>query len=73
MDIEGAECDALAGAREVLLRFRPTLAISLYHRPSDFVTIPRFLDDLALDYRFHLDHHTLYLNESVLFAVPAGR
>jgi FkbM family methyltransferase len=73
MDIEGAEYDALAGARDVLQRYRPTLAISLYHRTSDFVTIPRFLDSLGLDYRMYLDHHTLYLNESVLFAVPAGR
>ncbi|MFO0522637.1 MAG: FkbM family methyltransferase [bacterium] len=73
MDIEGAECDALAGAREVLQRYRPKLAISLYHRPSDFVTIPRYLDSLGMNYRFYLDHHTLYLNESVLFAVPEGR
>ena len=73
MDIEGAEYDALAGAQDVLQRFRPRLAISLYHRPSDFVTIPRYLDSLGLNYRFYLDHHTLYMNESVLFAIPEGR
>ena len=73
MDIEGAEYDVLAGARDVLQRYRPRLAISLYHRPSDFVTIPCYLDSLGLNYRFYLDHHTLYLNESVLFAVPEGR
>jgi FkbM family methyltransferase len=73
MDIEGAEYDALAGAQDVLQRFRPRLAISLYHRPSDFVTIPRYLDSLGLNYRFYLDHHTLYINESVLFAIPEGR
>jgi FkbM family methyltransferase len=41
MDIEGAENKALAGARDVLTRFRPRLCIASEHYPDDMVTIPR--------------------------------
>jgi FkbM family methyltransferase len=40
MDIEGAEQRALAGARGILSRFHPRLALSAYHRPDDPVGIP---------------------------------
>jgi hypothetical protein len=68
MDIEGAELDALRGAMHTLRRDRPRLAISLYHRISDFETIPRFLASLELGYRFYLDHYTIHAEETVLFA-----
>jgi FkbM family methyltransferase len=70
MDIEGAELPALKGAERSLRAHRPKLAISLYHQLSDFVTIPRYLESLSLGYDYYLDHHTIYLNETVLFAVP---
>jgi FkbM family methyltransferase len=73
MDIEGAELDALKGAEASIRRHRPKLAISLYHRPEDFTEIPRYIDSLDLGYRFYLEHHTLYQNETVLFAVPPPR
>jgi FkbM family methyltransferase len=70
MDIEGAELDALRGAESSIRRYRPKLAISLYHSPEDFETIPRYLAGLELGYSFYLDHHTIYQNETVLFGVP---
>ena len=68
MDIEGAELDALHGAEGLLLRFRPRLAICLYHRPEDFTTIPLYLDSLQLGYRFYLEHHYVNQFETVLYA-----
>jgi FkbM family methyltransferase len=68
LDIEGAELDALKGARRTLLRDRPRLAISLYHRPEDWTTIPRFIDGLGVGYRFSLGHFTVHSEETVLFA-----
>lgn len=68
MDIEGSELRALRGAVETLRRFRPRLAISLYHRREDFYTIPEFLDGLGLGYRFFLDHYTIHHEETVLYA-----
>jgi len=70
MDIEGAELDALKGAEASIRKHRPKLAISLYHKPDDFDSIPRYLAGLDLGYRFYLDHHTIYQNETVLFGVP---
>lgn len=70
MDIEGAELKALKGAENTILRFRPKLAISLYHSIDDFNTIPRYLASLGLTYKYYLDHHTIYENETVLFAIP---
>lgn len=68
MDIEGAELDALKGAENTLKKFRPKLAISLYHSIDDFTSIPKYLSALNLGYNFYLDHHTIYQNETVLFA-----
>lgn len=68
MDVEGAELAALEGARETLLRFRPRLAISVYHKPQDIWRIPGWLDALGAGYRFHLDHYTIHHEESVLYA-----
>jgi FkbM family methyltransferase len=70
MDIEGAELDALKGGEQTIRRHRPKLAISLYHKPEDFETIPRWLAGLDLGYEFYLEHHTIYRNETVLFGVP---
>ena len=70
MDIEGSEPEALKGVEKTIKKFRPKLAISLYHSLSDFSTIPQYLNSLNLDYLFYLDHRTIYQNETVLFAVP---
>lgn len=70
MDIEGAELYALKGAEKALKKFHPKLAISLYHSIQDFNSIPRYLESLGLAYKYYLDHHTIYENETVLFAVP---
>jgi len=40
MDIEGAEQNALRGARETLSRFHPRLALTSYHLPEDVTKIP---------------------------------
>ncbi len=68
MDIEGSELDALRGAESTIRRWRPKLAISLYHRPDDFVVIPAWIDALGLGYRFFLEHYSIHSEETVLYA-----
>jgi FkbM family methyltransferase len=70
MDIEGAEIHALKGAEKTILNFHPKLAISLYHSVEDFITIPMYINSLGLRYKYYIEHHTIYENETVLFAVP---
>jgi len=69
MDIEGAELEALKGAVKTLKRFKPKLAIALYHKLEDFWTIPDFLQSLGLGYRFYLGHYTIFEYETVLYAI----
>ena len=69
MDIEGAENNALAGAIETIRRFKPKLAIALYHSVQDFESIPKFINDLNLGYKFYLLHATIHTEETMLFAI----
>jgi FkbM family methyltransferase len=41
MDIEGAERHALAGGAEILARFKPRMAVCIYHQADDRSVIPR--------------------------------
>ncbi len=68
MDIEGAEIAALKGSAETLAAHRPKLAISVYHRLSDFYEIPELIDRLAPGYDFRLQHRCAYEGETILFA-----
>ena len=73
MDIEGAELDALKGGESTIRKFKPKLAISLYHSLDDFCDIPAYLDSLNLGYQFYLHHATIHTEETVLFAhIPAA-
>ncbi len=40
MDIEGAEVEAIEGARETIAKYHPRMAIAAYHQPDDPVSIP---------------------------------
>ena len=51
MDIEGAEPQALEGAKATVARFHPRMAISLEHRPSDPDQIPALVKRLWPDYK----------------------
>lgn len=68
MDIEGAEFDALQGARNVIVRDRPLMAISVYHRAGDMLAIMDYLHDIVPEYRFWLRHYSISLADTVLYA-----
>ena len=68
MDIEGSELGALQGGEKALRRWRPRLAISLYHRPEDLFSIPLWLGSLECGYRFFLNHHSIHHEETVLYS-----
>lgn len=70
MDIEGGELAALQGARKLLSRCRPRLAICLYHRQDHPWRIPLFLHQALPGYEFHLRDHGTDGWELVLYAFP---
>ena len=73
MDIEGAEMNALHGASNIIKRFGPKLAITVYHKPEDLFTIPQLIKSIRPDYTLYLDHFTTSNLETVLFAVPVSQ
>lgn len=70
LDIEGAEIPALQGARRLIQRYRPTMALSLYHRPDDLWAIPAALDDIYPGYRLFIRQHYFNSFDCVLYAIP---
>jgi len=69
MDIEGAELEALKGAKETIQRDRPKLAICIYHKPEDLWEIPLYIKELVPEYRFYIRHHGFGKSETVLYAI----
>lgn len=72
MDIEGAEIEALRGARHTILEHHPKLAICVYHRADDFWKIPETVFSIRDDYDLYLRHYTEGVTETVMFFIPAG-
>ena len=69
MDIEGSELAALQGAEQTIKHLKPKLAICMYHKPEDLITIPHFLKNLVPEYKFFLRNHLHIAQELVLYAI----
>ena len=68
MDIEGAELNALKGAKETIIKNKPRLAICIYDKPKDIYEIPEYILSLVPEYRFWIRHYTSNNWETVLYA-----
>lgn len=68
MDIEGSELTALHGAEKVIIRDKPLLALSVYHRMGDMPIIMDYLHQLVPEYRFWIRHYSIGFAETVLYA-----
>lgn len=51
MDIEGAEPNALRGARETLAKYKPRISIAAYHQPDHPRVIPELIRAARPDYQ----------------------
>lgn len=69
MDIEGAELDALIGAKNTLIKNSPKLAICIYHKWSHRWEIPLLLKEYLPEYKFYLKK-SHPRSETVLLATP---
>ncbi len=56
MDVEGQEVAAINGAKETILKHKPKMLISAYHRTDDFVTIPKAVLGIRSDYKIYVRH-----------------
>jgi len=74
MDIEGSESEALRGAEVLIKKYNPCLAICVYHKESDLIDIPRFIQGIVPTgtYNYYLRFHGYDLAELVFYAIPVG-
>jgi FkbM family methyltransferase len=70
LDLEGADRNALVGAVGTLTKYRPQLALSIYHYVPDFWDIPDFVLRILPDYYLYLDFYSYERWETILYAIP---
>lgn len=70
MDIEGSEIPALCGARRIISKDHPVLAICIYHRIPDLWEPARIIQECYEGYRFYIRHYSDNAAETVLYAIP---
>ena len=75
MDIEGAEMDALTGAKNTIINNHPCLTICVYHKEDDLIVIPQYINSLVGEgvYDYYLGFHGLNLAELVFYAIPVRK
>lgn len=73
LDIEGYEPQALTGAREVMQRAQPVLAVCAYHSQDHLWALPLAIAARSPDHRLTLVPHLSDGWDLVLYAVPPSR
>jgi FkbM family methyltransferase len=69
MDIEGAEPEALKGAKQIIKQQAPVLAISVYHKLEHLWEIPLQIQALNENYKLYLRHHRWNMHDTVCYAI----
>lgn len=69
MDIEGSEVQALIGAKELLEKQKPKLAICIYHLYNDLWEIPLLIKSINPSYKLYMGHHSQNLLDTVIYAI----
>ncbi|MEI0445846.1 FkbM family methyltransferase [Brachyspira intermedia] len=74
MDVEGAEKHILEGALNTIKRFRPSLAIAVYHGGElfmeDFYKVPIFIKEITENYEYYIRTFSPWGGETILFCIP---
>jgi FkbM family methyltransferase len=70
MDIEGAEVEALNGAKELISKYEPILAISAYHKYDDLWTILETINSFNVEYKYFMRMYEYNGFGIVYYAIP---
>ena len=55
--------------KETIKKYKPKLAICIYHKFEDLWELPMYIKELVPEYRLYMRNYTTYLDEIVLYAV----
>jgi len=50
------------------MKYKPKIAIAIYHKNKDIWEIPLWLKKLVPEYSFFIRHHSFSLDDTVLYA-----
>lgn len=69
MDVEGAEYEALLGAKQTILRYKPDMAICIYHVFEHAWEIIKLLNNWNVGYKYYIKSHGCFGFGATLYAV----
>lgn len=74
MDIEGAEANALLGAKNLIKKYNPVLAICVYHKRDDYFYLLDLIDEYCPgEYSYYFRQYRYTPTETVCYAIPHSR
>ena len=69
LDIEGAEANALLGMQNLIRKYKPVLAVCIYHKQDDFITLPKLVLNLVPEYKIYFRQYLLTPFSTVMYAL----
>ncbi len=70
LDLEGGEEAAVPALARTVARYRPQLAISIYHEAEHMWRLPLQLMAMCTDYDFYVEHYSWQRWEVLLYCIP---
>lgn len=67
VDIEGMEMDFLRGGQQTIRKYKPKMALCVYHYPSHLFEIAEYVRKLVPAYQFSLRQHVPIFGDFVLY------
>ena len=69
VDIEGGEKDFILGSKETIHKYKPQLAICVYHKSDDFFYLVDLILGINNRYKIYFRHHSFGFTESVMYFI----
>lgn len=67
-DIESYEYKMLCGAKKLITKYSPRIAVCIYHNPIDMYSIPLLVNSINPEYKLKIRHHSCNISETILYA-----
>lgn len=56
-DVEGMEESAILGAKQTILKYKPKMLVSAYHKTDDYFRLPLMINEIRDDYKIYMRHY----------------